>query len=71
MMNHVVSKFEAVFVYLDDSRVGSLDKQTHLVHSEALFAALAANGPAINLEKCVSTWENAFLLFQLWKFWAT
>jgi hypothetical protein len=36
-----------------DSWVGSLDRQTHLVHLEAFFPALAANGLAISLEKCV------------------
>ncbi len=44
---------EGVFAYTDDSRVGSLDRQTHLRHLEAFFNALAANGLAINLEKCV------------------
>jgi hypothetical protein len=38
---------------MDDSRVGSLDKQTHLRHLEVFFNALATNGLAINLEKCV------------------
>jgi hypothetical protein len=38
---------------MDNSRVGSLDRQTHLCHLEAFFKALAANGLAINLEKCV------------------
>jgi hypothetical protein len=38
---------------MDDSRVGPPDKQTQLVHLETLFAALAANGLAINLEKCI------------------
>jgi hypothetical protein len=38
---------------MDDSRVGSPDRQTHLHHLEAFFTALAANGLAINLEKCV------------------
>jgi hypothetical protein len=42
-----------VFAYMDDSRVGSPDRQTHLRHLEAFFTALAANGLAINLEKCV------------------
>jgi hypothetical protein len=36
-----------------DSRVGSPDRQTQLIHSEAFFSALATNGLAINLEKCV------------------
>jgi hypothetical protein len=38
---------------MDDSCVGSPDRQTHLSHLEAFFTALAANGLAINLEKCV------------------
>jgi hypothetical protein len=38
---------------MDDSRVGSPDRQTHLRHQEVFFSALAANGLAINLEKCV------------------
>jgi hypothetical protein len=38
---------------MDDSRIGSPDRQTHLHHLEAFFKALAANGLAINLEKCV------------------
>jgi hypothetical protein len=38
---------------MDDSRVGSLDRQTHLHYLEAFFKALAANGLAINLKKCV------------------
>jgi hypothetical protein len=36
-----------------DSRVGSPDRQTHLLHLEASFNTLAANGLTINLEKCV------------------
>jgi hypothetical protein len=38
---------------MNNSRVGSLDKQTHLCHLEAFFTALATNGLAINVEKCV------------------
>jgi hypothetical protein len=44
---------EGVFAHMDDSRAGSPDRQTHLCHLEAFFTALAANGLAINLEKCV------------------
>jgi hypothetical protein len=44
---------EGVFAYMDDSRVGSPDRQTHLRHLEAFFNALATNGLAINLKKCV------------------
>jgi hypothetical protein len=38
---------------MDDSRVGSLDRQTNLIHLEAYYCALATNGLAINLENCV------------------
>ncbi len=38
---------------MDKSRVGSSDRQTNLHHLEAFLKALAANGLAINLEKCV------------------
>jgi hypothetical protein len=64
MMDHVVSKLEVVFAYMDNSWVGSPDRQTHLVHLKALFAALAANGLTVNLIKCV-------FAVPTWKFWAT
>jgi hypothetical protein len=38
---------------MDYSRVGSPDRQTHLVHLEAFFIALATSGLTINLEKCI------------------
>jgi putative transposase len=38
---------------MDDTRVGSPDRETHLHHLDKLFTALAVNGLAINLEKCV------------------
>jgi hypothetical protein len=44
---------EGVFANMDRSRVGSLDRQTHLLHVEAFFNALATNGLSINLKKCV------------------
>jgi hypothetical protein len=44
---------EVVFAYMDDSQAGSPDRQTHLRHLESFFKALATNGLAINLEKCV------------------
>ncbi len=55
---------EGMFAGMDDSRVGSPDRQKHLLHLEAFFNALATNGLAINLEKC-------FSLFPPWKFLAT
>ncbi len=51
MVDHTVDNLEAVFAYLDDSLVGSPDRQTDLIHLDAFFTALAANGLAINLEK--------------------
>jgi hypothetical protein len=53
MMDRTTDGLEGVFAYMDDSRVGSPDRQTHLHHLEAFFKALATNGLAINLEKCV------------------
>ncbi len=52
-MDHTTDGLEGVFAYMDDSRVGSPDRQKHLQHLEEFFKALAANGLAINLEKCV------------------
>jgi hypothetical protein len=53
MMDRTVEGLEGVFAYTDDSHVGSPDRQQHLLHLEACFNALATNGLAINLEKCV------------------
>ncbi len=53
MMDRTTDGLEGVFVYMDDSRVGSPDRQTQLRHLEAVFSALAINGLAIILEKCV------------------
>ncbi len=51
-MDRTTDGLEGVFAYMDHSRVGSPDRQTHH-HLEAFFKALATNGLAINLEKCV------------------
>jgi hypothetical protein len=53
MMDRTTDGLEGVFAYMDDSRVCSPDRLTHLCHQEAFFTALATNGLAINLEKCV------------------
>jgi hypothetical protein len=53
MMDGTMDSLEGVCAYMDDSRVGSPDRQTHFRHLEAFFTALATNGLAINLEKCV------------------
>jgi hypothetical protein len=52
-MHQTTADCEGTFVYMDDFRVGSPDRQTHLAHLEKFFLALAANGFAINLEKCI------------------
>ncbi len=52
-MDRTTDGLEGVFAYMDDSRVGSPDRQTHLRHLEAFFTALVTNGLTINLEKCV------------------
>ncbi len=46
MMDRTTDGLEGLFAYMDESRVGSLDRQTHLRHLEAFFTALAANGLA-------------------------
>ncbi len=51
MMDHMLNDLEAVFASMEASRVGSPERQTHLIHLEAFFYALVANGLAINLEK--------------------
>ncbi len=53
MMDRTTDGLEGVFAYMDDSRVGSPDRQTNLHHLEEFFKALTANGLAINLKKCV------------------
>jgi hypothetical protein len=53
MMDRTTEDLEDVFAYMNDSRVGSLDRQTHLRHLEVFFNALATNGLAINLKKCI------------------
>jgi hypothetical protein len=42
MMDCTTDGLEGVFAYMDDSRVGSPDRQTHLHHLEAFFKTLAA-----------------------------
>jgi hypothetical protein len=49
MMDPTIDGLEGVFAYMDYSLVGSPDRQTHLLHLEAFFNALAANGLAINV----------------------
>jgi hypothetical protein len=53
MIDCTVDNLEAVFAYMNNSRVGSSDRLTHLIHLEAFFSALSANSLTINLERCV------------------
>jgi hypothetical protein len=55
MMDRTVDGLEGVFAYMDDSHVGSLDRQTHLLHLEAFFKLFGHqwNGLTLNFQKCV------------------
>jgi hypothetical protein len=64
MMDRTTDGLEGVFAYMDDSRVCSPDRQRHLHHLEEFFKALAANGLAINLEKCVFATPSLEILGQ-------
>ncbi len=64
MMDCTTDGLGGVFAYMDDLRVGSPDRQTHLHHLEAFFKALAPNGLAINLVKCVFATPSLKILGQ-------
>ncbi len=69
MMDRTTDGLESVFAYMDDSRLGSPDRQTHLRHLDAFFNTLATNGLAINLEKyvfAVPSLENNCNIFLAW-----
>jgi hypothetical protein len=53
MIDRTCADLEGSFLYMDDTREGSPDRGTHLHHLDKLFTALAVNGLAINLVKCV------------------
>jgi hypothetical protein len=53
MMDSTKEGLEGELAYMDDSSVGSPDRQTHLCHLEVFFNAVATICLAINLEKCV------------------
>jgi hypothetical protein len=53
MIDRTCADLKGTFPYMDDTQVGSPDRETHLHHLEKLFSVLAVNGLAINLEKCV------------------
>jgi hypothetical protein len=64
IMDCTIDGLQGSFAYIDNSCVGSPDRQTHLIHLEAFFAALAANGFSTIL-------KNVFLQSQLWNFLVT
>ena len=53
LKDNILIGLEFVFSFLDDDGVFSKSKEEHWTHLRMLFAILAANGLALNLEKCV------------------
>jgi hypothetical protein len=53
MMDCTTDGLEGMFAYIDDSRVGSPDRQTLFRHLEALINVVATSVLAMNLEKCI------------------
>jgi hypothetical protein len=49
MIYQTSANLEGVFPYMDDSRIASPDRETHLQHLDIFFTTLAANGLGINL----------------------
>ncbi len=47
MIDLTCADLEGMFPYMDDNRVGSPDRETHLQHLDKLFSALAVKGLAI------------------------
>ncbi len=58
MIDCTCANLEDIFPYMDDTRVGSLDREMHLHHLDKLFTAL----PSMDLPL---TLKNAFSQFQL------
>ena len=53
LKDNILMRLDYVFSLLDDDRVFSKSRGQHWTHLRTLFAILAANGLALNLEKCV------------------
>ena len=53
LKDNILMGLDYVFSFLDDDGVFSKSREQHWTHLCALFAILAANGLALNLEKCV------------------
>jgi hypothetical protein len=53
LKDNILMGLEFVFSFLDDDGVFSKSNEEHWTHLRMLFAILAANGLALNQEKCV------------------
>jgi hypothetical protein len=53
LKDNILMGLDYVFSFLDDHSVFSKSREQHWTHLCTLFAILAANGLALNLEKCV------------------
>ena len=52
LMDTVCHRLEAVFVYMDDISVASLEEASHKIHLSQLFEHLRDHGLVINMAKC-------------------
>ena len=53
LKDNILMGLDYVFSFLDDDGVFSKSREQHWTHLRTLFAILAANSLALNLEKCV------------------
>jgi hypothetical protein len=53
LKDNILMELDYVFSFLDDDEVFSKSKEQHWTHLRTLFAIFAANGLALNLEKCM------------------
>ncbi len=53
LKDNILMGLDYVFSFLDADRVFSKSREQHWTHLGTLFAILAANSLALNLEKCV------------------
>jgi hypothetical protein len=53
LKDNILTGLDYVFSFFDDDGVFSKSREQHWAHLRTLFAILAANGLALNLEKCV------------------
>jgi hypothetical protein len=53
LKDNILMGLDYVFYFLDDDRVFSKSREQHWTQLRTLFAILASNDLALNLEKCV------------------